>query len=531
MSKTPAAQQLHRRHEGRYTFGKRGADGRTPVFVDGANDPSGYVWNTRHSAAPWFTEGSATVDATYPTPSARRWQAAERIVALIDARADTAREAERKRAAAATGVPRGWRPASWGEITREGFRRVRLITEAPYVDPATDPREPDAGERYAAAWTEPVRLRAVSRHGRAHKADHDRYGDFLSISRVGETMPHHVDGNHAIALGALVPTDPPRRTGSAAACPACGADALLYASGGRAECGPCTARTLGWDVEDLPHPDHSDDAPVFQPGEVVALDVTGADGTVDTYTGTVYEWQARLDGTSVAARSQQSRNVRVAYRPYGSGQYNCDPATLRRVDALADLPADDIGGWRAGMPALHFRYNADGVAFERAGYVVGFSADPATGEPRVRFTTSPTVPAEPYDPGEVFRPGSHEAWCAARWRPADFKRSERAWVGEVYATGEGRAFVRLICESGRDHHWPHVELPGASVGSVYDVDRQAATAVLRDAGYEHQRQRPWQVKARDGARVLRVSLVPLLPEEAAAGRPGAATPRPGPSGI
>ncbi|MGX1762063.1 hypothetical protein ACWIG5_35020 [Streptomyces lydicus] len=64
-----------------------------------------------------------------------------------------------------------------------------------------------------------------------------------------------------------------------------------------------------------------------------------------------------------------------------------------------------------------------------------------------------------------------------------------------------------------------------------DINRAAATAVLWDAGYMHQRRRPWQVVARDGARVLRVSLVPLLPEEAAAGRPGTATPRPGPSGI
>ncbi|GGN61396.1 hypothetical protein GCM10012285_60240 [Streptomyces kronopolitis] len=530
MSKTPAAQQLHRRHEGRYTFGKRGADGRTPVFVDGASDPSGYVWNTGHGAERWFAEGSATVDATYPIPAARRWQAAEQIVALIDARADAAREVERKRAAAATSVPKGWRPASWGEITREGFRRVRLVTEAPYVDPATDPREPDAGERYAAAWTEPVRLRAVSRHGRAHKADHDRYGDFLSISRVGATMPHHVDGNHAIALGALVPADSPRRTGSAAACPSCGADALLYASGGRTECGPCTAHTLGWDVEDLPHPDHFDNAPAFQPGEPVAMDVAGTDGIVDTYTGTVHEWQVRLDGTSKAVRSQQSRNVRVDFRPYGSGQFNCDPATLRRVETVAELPAGSIGGWRAGMPAVLFRYNADGVAFERHGYVVGLSADSSNGGHRVRFTTSPTVPAEPRDPGEVFRPGSYEAWCASHRRSADFRCSDRAWVGEVYVTGEGRAFVRLICESGRDH-WQHAELPGSPVQSVDGIDRAVATAVLWDAGYMHQRRRPWQVVARDGARVLRVSLVPLLPEEAAAGRPGTATPRPAPNGI
>ncbi|AEM88843.1 hypothetical protein [Streptomyces violaceusniger] len=399
-----------RNHDGRYTIGKRQPNGRCPVFVDGATEPTGYVWTTGHGARPWATEGSDSHPATYPDMNARRWQAAERVVDLVDARKLSATEAEQRRERAGR-APEGWRFASWEEITREGFRRVRLVAQSAYVDPAND-GQPDAGERYAVSFrAKPVRLHSVSRHGRVPQLQ-ALYGDFLHVTYEGGPL-YAACGNNGIALGALVPVDTPRRTVSAVPCPECGSHDALYAFGARTGCGACVCRALKWVPDDLPFP-IADDDPVFNPGDRVALDVVGTDGITDSHYGTVCEWTAYLDGWSAHPAGGVFRNVRVSL-PYGSGQSNCVPAKLRKVDQVEDFPAETVEGWRAGAEAVRFDYNADGVAFERRGWVVGFSDGP-DGARMLRFTSSPTLPATPYPVAEVFRIGSHAAWCAARSR-------------------------------------------------------------------------------------------------------------------
>lgn len=398
-----------REHEGRYTFGKRQSDGRTPVFVDGADKPSGYVWRTERGGTPWQTEGSDTADAAYPISSPTRWQAAERIVALIDARAMMAAETERDRRPAET--PEGWRVASWEEITLQGFRRVRLPRKFAYADPSIPKREHDAGPRYVVQWyADPVRVRSVSRNGRSQAEHQERFGDFLTVIAHGTGWGQTINGNHSIAVGALVPVDSPTRTVSATACPECGAVELLYASGQRTACGPCTARRLGWAVEDLPHPDHDDTAPWFEPGDAVRLSQSATDGKADVYTGTVKGWETRLDGSSVAVRGYQARRVDVRFWfDYGT---NTNPAALRKIDAVEPLDPEPRHGFHIGQQAVRFDYNRDGVAFERRAFVVGFDVSP-DGEPMIRLG-GPNRTASPYPVGDVFHVGSHEAWCAAR---------------------------------------------------------------------------------------------------------------------
>jgi ribosomal protein S27AE len=405
-----------RRHEGRYTFGPRDkATGRTPVYVDGAQEPSGYVWSTGHGGQPWTAEGSDSIKATYPDFDARRWQAAERIVDLIDARARQAEETVRERSAA--DVPEGWRVASWDEITRYGLRRVRLPRRFAYLDPSTPKSERDAGPRYVAEWyAEPIRIRSVSRHGRAKAEDQARFGDFLTVIGHGTGWGQTINGNHAIACGVLVPVDSPVKTLSDRFCPQCGRDGLLYARGQRTACGPCTAKALGWAEEDLPHPDHHDTAPVVQPGDAVRMSTAATDGRSDIHYGTVREWEARLDGSSVAVRGYQARRVAVSF-PYGYGT-NCDPTALRKVDAVVPVDPEPRHGFRIGQEVVRYDYNREGAAFERRGFVVGFGVD-ADGEPVIRFGV-PCLPATPYPVGEVFRIGSLAAWRASRpRRPQD----------------------------------------------------------------------------------------------------------------
>ena len=397
-----------RRHESRYTLGRRQANGRTPVFVDGATEPTGYVWSTGHSAKPWATDGSDTHPEAYPGMSARRWQAAERVVDLVDARKLSATGTNRPQVAR---IPEGWRFASWDQILREGYRRVRLVEELAYVDPAYD-GQPDAGERYVVSFQcAPVRLERVARHSRVPQFQ-AQYGDFLHVGYEGSTISHSVDGNYAIALGALVPVDTPRRTVSAVPCPGCGSHDALYTHGAGAACGACVCRALSWEPGDLPFP-IADEDPMFNPGDIVAMDVTGTDGVTDTHYGTVHEWEAYLDGWSPYLGGG-FRNVRVDF-PYGSGQSNCAPSRLRKVEQLEGFPADVVSGWRAGTEAVRFDYNEDGVAFEDRGWVVGF-CEASDGSPRVRFTSSPTLPATPYPPDEIYPVGSHAAWCASRKR-------------------------------------------------------------------------------------------------------------------
>jgi len=375
-------------------FGERLANGRTPVYVDGAKEPTGYVWTSRHGAQPWATEGSDTYPAGYPGMSARRWLAAERIVDLVDARRLTGKDARGR--ALESPVPEGWRTATWDEIVREGFRRVRLVDATAYVDPEHDGQS-DAGQRYVTAYqAEPVRLSHVSRLSRVPHLQ-KKYGDFLSITSVGKTFSLTVDGNHAIALGALVPVDSPRRTVSAAPCPECGAHGGLYTAGPRTACGECMCRDLGWELDDLPRP-LVDGGPVFDPGDVVALDVVGTDGVIDTHTGTVKEWRACLD--------EGTRSVSVVFCNMGWAT-PCAPALLRTVERVPEGPNEVVGGFALGAEVCFMRAHERRPQFGRQGRVVGFSTCPVTGARMVRVSTMQACasPATPHLPEHLLTPG------------------------------------------------------------------------------------------------------------------------------
>ncbi|MGW1007482.1 hypothetical protein [Streptomyces sp. NPDC002520] len=101
----------------------------------------------------------------------------------------------------------------------------------------------------------------------------------------------------------------------------------------------------------------------------------------------------------------------------------------------------------------------------------------------------------------------------------EFVCSTRAWIAETYRTEDGHLHVRLICEHGKDTHWPHTRLTQVPVDSVYDTDRRAATRVVWAQGYKARNGTLWHAEVKDGGRVLRLLLVPMSEEERAAGRP------------
>ncbi|MER6125321.1 hypothetical protein ABT173_22325 [Streptomyces sp. NPDC001795] len=101
----------------------------------------------------------------------------------------------------------------------------------------------------------------------------------------------------------------------------------------------------------------------------------------------------------------------------------------------------------------------------------------------------------------------------------EFVCSTRAWIAETYRAEDGHLHVRLICEHGKDTHWPHTRLTQVPVDSVYDTDRQAATRAVWAQGYKARNGTLWHAEVKDGGRVLRLLLVPMSEEERAAGRP------------
>ncbi|MFD8335509.1 hypothetical protein ACFV42_23045 [Streptomyces solisilvae] len=372
-----------RRHEGRYSFGQRQENGRTPVFVDKAAEPSGYVWSTGHGAEPWATEGSATYPATYPVMSARRWQAAERIVDLVDARAASAAEEKRQQERAAR-VPEGWRRVSWEEVEREGFTEVRPPHIAPYVDPSH--RGVNAGPRRVETWGQPVKLHTVTR---------------LSNGQVCMSGVYVADGGQWFGggdpawmdLGALVSADRPPRV------------VVL------------DARTW-WRV-----------------GDLVSRDVPGADGIADTYTGRVVETRTHVErgefevsadmrpdhGHRTHFTVERTRELYAAER-----EAEPDPRTVERRGG---------GRWAVGMTAVHTTYNRDGVAFSRDALVVGFSECEMTGALLVRVSTSAQRGAIPVPARELYGQGEWEGWqnrTGDRVRCPECSRE----VGEWDGTGE-----------------------------------------------------------------------------------------------
>ncbi|MEW1679323.1 hypothetical protein AB0O47_39650 [Streptomyces noursei] len=319
-----------RRHEGRYRMGKRNEDGRTPLYIDGSKDPVDFIWSTGHGGRPWTTENT-------PDFHDRKWKAAERVVDMVDAR----RAAVERRPVPAA-VPEGYRQASWEEIALSGIRRVMVPEETAYVDPAHD-GTPDGGPRFVTRWSDPVRLVDVTWLSRVahHRAE---YGDFMNVNMItagGFRSTHWPEGDHAIALGALVPVDTPLLTVSPSFCAECGADSALYAAGQRVACGPCTARRLGWEIESLPHPHFESPKALYAPGTLVEMRVPRGDGGTDIHTGTVKEWHVRLDGTSTKPIGYEAANVRVSFDVSRYGADNCRASELRKIDALAPKSTED----------------------------------------------------------------------------------------------------------------------------------------------------------------------------------------------
>ncbi|MER6687384.1 hypothetical protein [Streptomyces olivaceoviridis] len=334
-----------RRHEGRYTIGKRDNDGRYPVYVDGADTPTGYVKKMGHSAQPWRAEGGDDYAGSFPDGRAARWQACERIVDLKDARDQADAETQRRRERA-TMAPEGWRFASWAEIEREGWRTVRTVARAPYVDPAAK------GDRYPDTFASPVVLRCVTRLSNGH---------MVVSGDDGSDTPWVTGGGPAwVALGVLVPEGAPERSANAPA------------------------------------------GPVWQVGDLLSHDATGADGVTDTHTGTVTETRTHLDTAE--------RHVSVAFPHWSGSHHFTEPSALRAATGPYQRDAEVVGGWSVGAEAVSVTYGPTGAPFARHGVVVGFSTDPETGARMVRVTSSPVLGAIPHAPEELYRPGDPRGW-------------------------------------------------------------------------------------------------------------------------
>ncbi|MFE5847864.1 hypothetical protein ACFQ7N_40205 [Streptomyces niveus] len=237
----------------RYRYGKADSRGRTPVYVDGATDPAGHVWKMGRSSRPWYARGAGD-EAKYGTPHARKHEAAERLVRMVDNRATVAAEIERRRGRL-TMVPDGWRFASWTEIEREGYRQVRPVHRAPYI-------YGDEGERYPDGFADqPVTLTRIVRL-------HNGYV-VVSGTEPGDRPPYVLlmDPAH-VDLGALVREQEPRYV-APGGCMGCEQDGPLYQAGTRLGCATCTAADLGLSPADLPAAVDDDGAVWWSVGDTV----------------------------------------------------------------------------------------------------------------------------------------------------------------------------------------------------------------------------------------------------------------------
>lgn len=171
----------------RYRFGPAGEDGRTPVYVDGSNTPSGVIAPDGRGKRRWTAR--PILDATGHGGGAYRLkhEAATAVVAAVD------RAASVRAAMAQLPTVVGWRYASWEEIEQGRIRLVRPVEcEQVY-------------RRHRAAVGEPVTM------------------DRLTVTESWVFVAGEQDGNALRYLqlfahdwrtvGALVPDDTPARTG------------------------------------------------------------------------------------------------------------------------------------------------------------------------------------------------------------------------------------------------------------------------------------------------------------------------------
>ncbi|WP_432140089.1 hypothetical protein [Streptomyces sp. bgisy154] len=267
----------------RYRYGKPDGRGRTPVYVDGADEPAGHVRKLGRGASPWWAEGAG--DGTAGTNHTHKYEAAERLVRMIDARASTAAEIERRRARR-TQAPAGWRFASWTEIEREGYRQVRPVHRAPYVYGGEGERYPDT---FAA---QPVTLtRVTTLHNGCVVASGTEPGDRPPYVLLMD--PAHV------ALGALVREQEPRYV-APGECMGCEQDGPLFQAGTRLGCATCTAADLGVSPADLPAAVDDDGAVWWSVGDAVRRKGELPDEDTEPETGRVTETE-----TFIAERTRR----------------------------------------------------------------------------------------------------------------------------------------------------------------------------------------------------------------------------------
>ncbi|MFF8387825.1 hypothetical protein ACF053_29870 [Streptomyces kanasensis] len=256
----------------RYRYGKPDGDGRTPVYVDGADEPAGHVWKRGRGSLPWWSEGCGDSGAVYYHSSKRA--AAEQLVRMVDVRAQVDRIITGRRARH-TQAPTGWRFASWTEIEREGYRQVRPVHRAPYV-------YGDQGERYPDTFADqPVTLtRVTTLHNGCV---------VVSGTEPGDRPPYVLlmDPAH-VALGALVREQEPRYI-APGECMGCEQDGPLYQAGTRLGCATCTAADLGVSAADLPAAVDDDGAVWWSVGDTVRRKGEIPDEDAEPETGRVTE--------------------------------------------------------------------------------------------------------------------------------------------------------------------------------------------------------------------------------------------------
>ncbi|MDX3694985.1 hypothetical protein PV726_32530 [Streptomyces europaeiscabiei] len=361
----------------RYHYGATGAGGRTAVHVDGATDPAGHVWKMSVGSRRWRAQGTGDSGSTNHT---RKYEAAERLVAMVDVRAIVAAETERNRSLIGK-APDGWRLVSWEEIEREGYREVRPPANAPETYTGS-------GEHYPAGYAHTVMLRTVTRLHNGHVV--------ITGTQYGEPGPFVMGMSPAhVALGALVAERTARLVAGETTCPGCAAIGPLYQAGTHMGCVACTAAETGQEPSSLPAPTSGDGAAVWRPGDLVSTDVTGTDGITDTRTGRVTETRTYI--------VERRREVSVQF-PYFSGQRTCVPSQLFAAEREYVRSAETAGGWAEGVAACHTVYGPTGAPFTRTGVVIGFSDGPS-GERMARVEFAGISGATPYPPGSLTHPG------------------------------------------------------------------------------------------------------------------------------
>ncbi|MEU6467433.1 hypothetical protein [Streptomyces sp. NPDC046976] len=170
----------------RYRFGRRDAEGRYPVSVDGA--PVGHVYRTRRT---WWALG---LDETRRTDHSSRAEAAARLVGLVDVRAAVAADTAR-RMRARTVAPRGWRFTTWDAV--ESGDVVRTPRRCVPVRGGVG----DGGPLSPETWGAPVTLTGVERLDNGCVVARGREGDAPGWSGIGALLstPAYAE------IGVLVP--------------------------------------------------------------------------------------------------------------------------------------------------------------------------------------------------------------------------------------------------------------------------------------------------------------------------------------